>query len=220
MGLRWCVVVGLTAVGLIGAASVAQQAAGSAAPAAAASTQGVWAKLDQTLDTTFTKTGDKVTLALQADVTDGNLKLPKGTKLEGTVVKSQKQDKQHANAGVVLRFDTAVLKDKSTVPVQVVLASLAPSPSDQVEKVDVGSGQITDASMEAAKVAHEMDDPNGHASAGSSTRVNGIQATSSINGVVLFASPDSNSSGVIVEKAGQQLELHKWTRFDVVVKPR
>jgi hypothetical protein len=186
----------------------------------AATAPSVWTKLDQGLDTTFTKVGDKVTVVLQSDVNADKVKLPKGTKLTGTVVKSEKQDKGHANAALVLLLDTAVLKDKSTVPVNVAIVSLAPSAADQVEKIEVGSGQVTDASMAVAKANHQMDDPNGHDTADSSAKINGVKTTSSINGVVLFASPDGRSSGVIVARAGQQLELHKWTRLDVVVTPR
>jgi hypothetical protein len=207
-------VVAAMAVGLTGSMVLAQQAAPSDRPA------GIWAKLDQTLDTTFTKEGDKVSVVLQSDISEDKLKLPKGTKLTGTVVKSAKQGKEHTNAGLVLLFDAAVLKDKSTVPVHVAMTSVAPSASDEVEQIDVGSGQITDASMAAAKAAHQMDDPNGQVSADSSTKVNGVKATSGIKGVTLFASPDDKSSGVIVAQAGQQLELHKWTRFKVVVTPR
>jgi hypothetical protein len=214
MRLRLGFVVAALAVALTGSTVVAQKADPSDA------TSAVWAKLDQTLDTTFTKAGDKVAVVLQSDVNEDKLKLPKGTKLTGTVVRSEKQGKEHANAGFVLLFDTAMLKDKSTVPVHVTVVSLAPSPSDEVEKVDMGSGQVTDASMAAARVAHQMDDPNGQATAGSSTKVNGVRATSSIKGVVLFASPDDKSSGVIVAQAGQRLELHKWTRFNVIVTAR
>jgi pectate lyase len=217
MRLRLGFFVVLLAVVLTGSTVVAQKAEPSDQTA---QTAGVWAKLDQTLDTTFTKAGDKVSMVLQSEVSADKLVLPKGTKLAGTVVKSVKQGKEHANAGMVLLFDTATLKDKSTVPVHVTIAALAPSASDEVEKVDVGSGQVTDASMAAAKAAHQMDDPNGHAAAGSSTKVNGITATSSIKGVLLFASPDEKSSGVIVAQAGERLELHKWTRFDVLVTAR
>jgi hypothetical protein len=220
MRLRWVFVVAVLAVGLTVSAVAQKAAPADQQPATAALSAAVWVKLDQGLDTTFTKAGDKVSVALLSDLNRDELKLPKGTKLTGSVVKSVKQDKEHANAGLFLLFDTAVLKDKSTVPVRVVVTSLAPSPSDQVEKVDVGSGDVTDASMGAAKAAHQMDDPNGHASADSSTKVNGVKATSSISGVLLFASPDDKSSGVIVGRAGQQLELHKWTRFNVVVTTR
>lgn len=200
--------------GLMGPGVIAQQPGPQDPPA------GVWAKLDQSLDTGLTKVGDKVTIVLQSDVSRDKLTLPKGTKLTGTVLKSEKQGKEHVNAGLVLLFDTAVLKDKSTVPVHVAMISLAPSAADQVEKVELGSGQVTDASMAATRIAHGMDDPNGHTSADSSTKVNGQAATSSINGVVLFAAPDDKSSGMIMARAGEQLELHKWTRFEVVVTPR
>jgi len=219
MRKRLGLLIALLAVGVAGMPARQAAAAGAGAEAAA-STAGVWAKLDDGLDTTFTKAGNKVSLSLESAMEDGSLKLPKGTKLTGTVVKSQKKDKQHANAGLVLLFDTAVLKDKETVPVHVSITALSPSPSDEIEKVEVGSGEASDAAMSAAKVAHELDDPNGHASASTSTQVNGVKVTSNINGVVLFASPDGSSSGVIVAKAGQQLELHKWTRFDVMVTPR
>jgi len=218
MRLRWGFVVALLAVG-IAEPMVAQQAAASDSPKAATPT-GVWAKLDQGLDTTFTKAGEKVSVALLEDLNGDKLKLPKGTKLTGSVVKSVKQDKEHANGALILLFDTAVLKDKSTVPVRVTVTSLAPSPSDLVEKVEMGSGDVTDASASAAKAAGVMDDPNGHASAGSSTKVNGVKATSTIRGVVLFAPPDDKSSGVIVGQAGDQLELHKWARLNVVVTAR
>jgi hypothetical protein len=214
MCLRKSFVIAVLSIGLMGLVAAAQR------PETSSTSASAWAKLDQTLDTAYTKAGDKTSVVLQSDVSTDKLKLPKGTKLTGTVVKSSKQDKEHANAGFVLLFDTAVLKDKSTVPVRVAIMSLAPSASDQIEKVEVGSGDVTDASMAATKVAHQMDDPNGHASADSSTKVNGVKATSSINGVVLFAPPDDKSSGVIVARGGQQLELHKWTRFNVVVTPR
>lgn len=204
-----------TMVGLVGTVAFAQK---TAAPVkgAAAPLPGVWAKLDETLDTGYTKAGDKISASLQSEVDLNGTKLPKGTKLTGTVVKTAKQDKQHPNSGLVLRFDTAALKGGSTVPVHVAIASLAPSHADEVEKVDVGSGDVTDASLSADVAAGEMNDPNGHTTAGTGTRVNGVRASSSINGVVLFASPDGSTSGVIVAKKGP-LELEKWTRMSVVV---
>lgn len=217
MRVRWKFVA-LLVLGLMGPVIVAQQA--SPGKGVGAEMPAAWSRLDQTLSTGYTKAGDKVSVVLLSEIGWDKLVLPKGTKLTGTVLKSEKQDKGHENAGFVLLFDTAVLKDKSTIPVNVAITSLAPSPSDEVEKVEVGSGDITDASMASTKVAHQMDDPNGHVSADSSTKVNGIKTTSSISGVVLFASADGKSSGVIVAQAGEQLELHKWTRFNVAVTPR
>lgn len=180
---------------------------------------GVWAKLDQTLDTSYTKAGDKISAVLQQETSVKGTTLPKGSKLTGTVLRSVKKDKQHKNAGVVLAFDSAVLKNGSTVPVHVTVASLAPSRTDEIEKVDVGSGDITDATLYADVAAGRMDDPNGGASADSGTRVNGVRATSSIKGVVLFAVPSGNASGVVVARTGP-LQLDKWTRLNVIVTPR
>jgi hypothetical protein len=177
---------------------------------------GVWTKLDQTLNTGFTRAGDKISVVLQDEVTVKDVKLPKGTKLTGTVQKSVNQDKQHPNSGLVLLFDTAVLKGGTTVPVQVMMASMAPSHSDEVEQVTVGSGQVTDAVSRAANEMGGLADPNQSLTAHSSTKVNGVVATSSIKGVALFVSPNGKSSGVVVGLAGP-LQLTKWTRINVVV---
>src|ERR1700679_4058244 len=82
---------------------------------------GVWAKLDQTLNTTFTRVGDKISAVLQEEVTVKDVKLLKGTKLTGTVVKSENQDKVTPSSGLVLLFDAAVMKNGKSIPVQVTM---------------------------------------------------------------------------------------------------
>lgn len=194
---------------------------GSAQTSATTSTApiGIWARMNETVDTAYTRAGDKISAVLQDDTAVNDIRLPKGTKLTGTIVKSVKQDKQHPNSGVVLLFDTAVLKSGATVPVHVAIASLSPSLSDKIEQVTAGSGDITDASLAAGVIEGGMDDPNKGVTAHSGTTVNGIRATSNIKGVVLFASPNSSSSGVIVARTGP-LQLNKWTQINVVVTPR
>jgi hypothetical protein len=198
----------------------------------------VWAKLDQTLNTSYTRPGDKISVVLQEEVTVKELHLPKGTKLTGTVLKSVNQDKEHANSGLVLLFDTAQTKNGTTIPVHVVLASLAPSHSDEVEEITLGSGagapsnptggasmgspiasRSTDANWIAANKMGYLDDPNETKTAHSSTQVNGWMATSSIKGVALFAVPDSKSSGAIVAQEGP-LQMTKWTRIKMVISAR
>jgi len=177
---------------------------------------GVWAKLDQTLNTSFTRVGDKASLVLQEDVAVKDKKLPKGTKLMGTVMKSVNQDKTHLSSGLVLAFDKAVLKDGTTLPVKVTMASIAPSHSDEVEEVFAGSGQVTDAAWHAAAEMGELDDANKSKAGHSQTKVNGWVATSSIQGVSLYAVPENKFSGVVVAATGP-LQMTKWTRINVVV---
>jgi hypothetical protein len=201
---------------LFGLLAFAQTPPASSKAPAVSPPQGVWAKLDQTLNTSFTRAGDKISAVLQDEVALKDLKLPKGTKLTGIVQKSVNQDKQHPSSGLVLLFDTAMLKGGTIVPVQVMMASIAPSLSDEVEQVFVGSGQVTDATMRAANEMGGMADPNQSITAHSSTKVNGVVATSSIKGVALFVSPNGKSSGVVVGLTGP-LQLTKWTRINVVV---
>ena len=135
------------------------------------------------------------------------------------MVKSVNQDKAHPNSGLVLLLNAAAMKNGTTVPVQVTMASIAPSHSDEVEQVFAGSGQITDAAMTAAVEMGGMADANQSVTAHSSTKLNGQVATSSIKGVALFAPPNGKSSGVVVALAGP-LQLTKWTRINVVVSPQ
>ena len=198
---------------------------------------GVWVKLDETLNTSFTRAGDKISAVLQEDVTVKSVRLPKGTKLTGTVLKSVNADKEHASSGLVLNFDTAVLKNGASIPVQAMMASIAPSHSDEVEQIELGSGagapsnptggaavsssiasRSTDANWIAANAMGILDDPNGTSTVRSSTKVNGQAATSSLKGVTLFASPDGKASGIVIALAGP-LQLTRWTRMNVVVSP-
>ena len=202
---------------------------------------GVWTKLDETLNTAFTRIGDKISAVTQDEITVNNVRLPKGTKLTGTVLQSVNQDKQHPNAGMVLLFDTAVMKDGKALPVKVTMASIAPSHSDEVEKIDLGSGagapggtrsptggaavsspiasRSTDANWITAKVMGVLDDPNVSQTANSKTEMNGQIATSTIKGVTLVASPSGLSSGVVVGR-DPTLQLTKWTRINMFVSPR
>ena len=179
----------------------------------------VWTKLDQTLNTSFTRAGDKISAVLQDEITVKDVRLPKGTKLTGSVLKSVNQDKTNPNSGLVLLFDTAQTKDGTKLPVQVMMVSIAPSHSDEVEQVTVGSGQVTDAVSRAANVMGGLADPNESQTAHSSTKVNGVVATSSIKGVTLFVSPNGKSSGVVVALEGP-LQMTKWTRINMRVGPR
>lgn len=207
----------------------------TAKPAPTPPPPGVWTKLDETLNTSYTRTGDKISAVLQEDVTVKDVKLPKGTKLTGTVITSTNQDKTHSSSGLVLNFDTAVLKSGKSIPVRVTMASIAPSHSDEVEQIELGSGagapsspgggpaqgssiasRSTDANWIAATTMGKLNDPNQATTAQSSTRVGDLAATSSIKGVTLFVPPNGKSSGVVVALAGP-LQLTKWTRINVLV---
>jgi hypothetical protein len=190
---------------------------------------GVWAKLDQTLNTGFSRAGDKISAVLQDEAAVKDVKLPKGTKLTGTVMKSVNQDKAHPTSGLVLVFDSAVLKNGTTMPVKVTMASIAPSHSDEVEQVTLGSGaaagsgpiagRTTDANWITATEMGGMSDPNESKTAHSSNDLGGMVTTSSIKGVTLIASPTAKFSGVVMAADGP-LQLTKWTRINMLVSPR
>ena len=160
-------------------------------------------------------------MVLQEEATVKDVKLPKGTKLTGTVLKSVNQDKTSLSSGLVLNFDAAVMKNGKSIPVQVTMTSIAPSRSDEVEQIELGSGagapsnptgsaaqssplasKSTDANWIAANTMGILNDPNATVSGHSSTTLNGQKATSRIKGVALFASPNGKSSGVVVALAG------------------
>src|ERR1700743_2994496 len=122
MRLRLGFLVAMFVVGLTGPLVAGQQGA-SPDQKTASAPGSVWTKLDQSLSTGYTKPGEKVSVVLESDMGEGKRQLAKETKLPGTVVKSEKQGKERANAGLVLLFDTAVLKDRSTVPVHVAITS-------------------------------------------------------------------------------------------------
>jgi hypothetical protein len=179
---------------------------------------GVWIKLNDNLNTAFSRAGDTISATLQEEVIVKDVKLPKGTKITGAVVTSVSKDKVHPHAGFVLLFDKAVLKDGTTLPVKVTMTSLAGSLADDVTKVDAGSGDVTDATMRAANVMGGLADPNESNVAHSETNLNGQTRTSSIKGVALFPSTSGNSGVVVGDD--QQLNLSKWTRICVLVGPQ
>jgi hypothetical protein len=177
---------------------------------------GVWAKLDEDLSTIFTRAGDKISVVLQENVTVKDVKLPKGTKLTGSVLTCANQDKVHPHSGFILLFDKALLKDGTALPVKVTMTSLAPSHSDEVEQIFAGSGQVTDAAWHAAAEMGILADSNESQTGHSATNLNGHIMTSSIKGVALFASATGKSSGVVVAIDGP-LQLTKWTRINLLV---
>jgi hypothetical protein len=180
----------------------------------------VWVKLQEALDTTFTRPGDKFSAVTQEETTLNGVTLAKGTRLNGHVVKSVNQDRKHANAGLVLVFDSVVRKDGGAVPVQANMVSLAPSHGDEIPQEDNASPAPINAGNARMEAFLYKDGSNeGAGRATKSTKVNGVVATSSVVGVYLFVAPDANSSGVVVARDGK-LELQKWTRIKLMLTAR
>lgn len=210
-------------LGLLFALASRTACAQSAVPAKEAAPAGVLVKLNDSLDSSYSRAGDKFTATLQADVTlpphdaAGAFTLPKGTKLTGTVVRNVQQGKAHPHSGLVLLFDSAELKGHKTIPVHAVIHGLLPSHADEIEKIEVGSGDVTDASMRANRVMGSMVDPNVSVKGDATTKKDGESYSSKILGVLLFAAPDGNGSGIVVAAAPGPLHLEKWTRMTVVV---
>jgi hypothetical protein len=201
---------------LSSAVLVSSAYAQDAAPAAP--TAPVWVKLQDTLNTSFTRAGDRFSAVTQQDSTFKGAPLPKGTRLTGHVLKAIKHDREHANAGLVLVFDAAVLKGGTNLPLHAMMVSLAPSHLDEIPKEDNASPAPFDRAMAAREAFFYKDGSNeGKGAAAKTTKVNGVEATSSIQGVYLFVAPDGGSSGVIVGIEGNDLELQKWTRMKVAL---
>lgn len=201
--------------------ATAQKSGSAKEPAA----PGTWAKLNETLDTGYSRAGDKISVTLQAEtIVPAHddvpaLILPKGTKLTGTVVRSVQQGKEHPHSGLILLLDSAELKDHKSVPVHAVIRSLAPSASDQIEKIDAGSGDVTDANMRVSKVMGAMFDPNDSVKGDTATKAGSELYTSKILGVLLFAASQGNGSGIAVAANPGPLHLEKWTRLNIVLEP-
>lgn len=186
---------------------------------------GQWTKLNESIDTGYSRAGAKISATLQSEATvpahDATpaVTLPKGTKLAGTVVRVVQQGKEHPHSGLILLFDTAELKDHKTVPVHAVIRSLEPSASDQIEKIDVGSGDVTDANSRVNKEMGAMFDPNESVNGDTATKTGNERYTSKIMGVLLFAAAKGEASGIVVAARPGPLHLEKWTRLNIVLGP-
>jgi hypothetical protein len=88
----------------------------------------VRAELVGKLDSKSAKAGDKVVLKTtdNATIADGTV-IPKGSKIEGTVVDVKPHDDTNRNSQVTLQFTQAELKGGQTVPIKSVLQSVSPA---------------------------------------------------------------------------------------------
>lgn len=112
----------------------------------------VHAELNKTIDAKKAKPGDEVVAKTTTDFrTSNGTRVPKGTKLLGKVTEAKRHDKNAGAEGqskLAFAFDRAVLKDKTEIPVQVVVQAIGaaqppppPGPDAAVSGGGMGSAQ-------------------------------------------------------------------------------
>lgn len=83
-------------------------------------------ELTKSLDAKNAKPGEEVTARLMQDVkSNGNVVLPKGSKVIGHVAEAQPRDKQHTESRLALVFDKAVAKGGQEMKLTTALAAVA-----------------------------------------------------------------------------------------------
>ena len=84
------------------------------------------AELSQSVDSKKAKPGDPVTAhTTEAIKMDGQVVIPKGTKLVGHVTRASARSKGDADSALGVQFDRAILKDGREMPLQATLRALA-----------------------------------------------------------------------------------------------
>ena len=89
--------------------------------------------LDETLNTKTTRTGDSFTgTVIEAVEVDGNIAIPKGTVVHGTVAHSKRAGRIRGRAELNLRFDRLELPDGQTFDLSASLAQIDPTEKETV----------------------------------------------------------------------------------------
>jgi len=84
------------------------------------------AELSQSVDSKKAKAGDPITAhSTEAVKTDGQVVIPKGTKLVGHVTRASARSKGDADSVLAVQFDRAILKDGREMPLQATVQALA-----------------------------------------------------------------------------------------------
>jgi hypothetical protein len=95
------------------------------------------AQLDTTINSLYTRSGDKITAHLSEPTTLNGVALPKGTRLLGHVTNVQRA---HANTDsqMDLLFDRVVLVSGQVLLAHLQLVGLAKTPTDRIPEIDGG----------------------------------------------------------------------------------
>ena len=87
------------------------------------------AELSQSVDSKKAKAGDPITArTTEAIKRDGQVVIPKGTKLIGHVTRASAKSKGDADSALAVQFDRAILKDGREMPLQATVQALAAEP--------------------------------------------------------------------------------------------
>ena len=87
------------------------------------------AELSQSVDSKKAKAGDPITArTTEAIKKDGQVVIPKGTKLIGHVTRASAKSKGDADSALAVQFDRAILKDGREMPLQATVQALAVEP--------------------------------------------------------------------------------------------
>jgi len=147
------------------------------------------------------KVGADISATTYQDITLGDIKLPKGSTLEGHVVDVTKYSKNTPNGSVTIVFDRARPKKGDPVAITASVYELLP-PDDSGQRANTASGMrgTTTEAYNAAASRETIDANskvvNGMISASSAP----IQVISYIQGVSLSAVASPTKSGVVTAK--------------------
>jgi hypothetical protein len=197
------------------------------------------AVLDSSVDSKKAKEGDPVVAHMVDTIKsqDGRVILPKGTKLVGTVVRSEARAKGAPESELAIVLEKAMLKDGQQMPLKVAIQAIAAPGSD----LDNGA-----ADMEAPRGSNPGSNPTGMpggpgarpnsgnypttGTTGSEGRESQVPRTSTeldpnsrgvfgLKGLQLEPAPPNSREASIIRSDGKSVHLDKGTRLLLVSKP-
>ena len=130
-------------------ASASAQAGQSSASLSAGTT--FEAALSGSLDARKNKEGDQVVArTTQAVKSDGEVVIPKGSKLIGHVTQAKARAKGESESALGIVFDKAVLKNGQEVPIHVMIQALAAAQTETAAALDASQGMAQAGTMGSA----------------------------------------------------------------------
>lgn len=125
--------------------------------------KGVMGKLTKAIDTKHAKAGDPVTVEVTADVkSGGQVVLPKGSLIKGTIVQAQSFSKGKSDAELDIVFDTVVPKDGGQSSTHLLIYALAAKMDHAPTPEDIYSTQGYKGMANSASVSGHAGGPSGN----------------------------------------------------------
>jgi hypothetical protein len=205
------------------------------------------AQLTKPLDVRKNKVGDEVTAKTIQDVkSNGQVIVPKGSKLIGHVTEATAHSKSQANSALGIMFDHAVLKNGSEIPVSLGIQAIGrgsaaagatedemmttPQSGPAVSSSARASGGgllsgagstaghvVNTATSTAGGVASEAGSTSGTAANGSLT--SNSQGVVELHGLSLAADASNSTHGSVVTSNGGNVHLDSGTEMILRVNP-